>query len=51
MGKWEGNAVLAGQNPNQPRSTTGGDHSHSVKGGDLEARPANVYVHWIIKVK
>jgi microcystin-dependent protein len=29
-------------------STTNGDHSHSVIGGDKETRPANVYLDWLI---
>jgi microcystin-dependent protein len=29
-------------------SSSGGDHSHSVIGGDKETRPVNVYLDWLI---
>ena len=29
-------------------SSSGGDHSHSIIGGDHETRPANVYLDWLI---
>jgi hypothetical protein len=28
-----------------------GEHSHDISGGDLETRPQNAYVYWIIKVR
>jgi len=30
--------------------TEGGEHNHTITGGDNETRPVNVYVNWIIKI-
>jgi microcystin-dependent protein len=29
-------------------TSTDGDHTHAITGGDRETRPANVYVHWLV---
>jgi hypothetical protein len=31
------------------RTASEGDHHHEVLGGNLETRPVNAYVHWIIR--
>ena len=31
------------------RTAREGDHHHEVLGGNLETRPVNAYVHWIIR--
>ena len=36
---------------NAPRTGPGGDHTHTLLGGNRETRPINAYVHWIIRYK
>lgn len=42
---------LAANNPNQSPTSTDGDHTHVLQGGDLESRPINVNVDYIIRFK
>jgi microcystin-dependent protein len=37
--------------PESAPTTEGGNHAHTVSGGDKETRPVNAYVHWIIRVR
>ncbi len=40
------------QGENTKRSTSNdGTHTHDIVGGDVETRPTNVAVHWLIKVR
>jgi len=37
--------------PQSAPTTTAGAHSHVISGGDVETRPKNKYVHWLIQVR
>jgi hypothetical protein len=40
---------LAENNPNKTATTSNGAHTHAISGGDLESRPINVNVDYIIR--
>jgi hypothetical protein len=49
----QNNTVADPARPGGLRKTTdlAGDHDRTVSGGDIETRPVNVYVHWIIRFR
>lgn len=47
----DGNFWHLGDHPGPARTTTDGQHTHTVTGGDRETRPTNVAVYWIICVR
>ena len=49
----QSNTVAYPWNPGSPTVGTqrAGDHDHRMGGGDLETRPINAYVHWLIRYK
>ena len=49
---WQKNIVANPWVATSPKKTiTGGEHTHTISGGDPETRPKNAAVFWIIRVK